>query len=115
MRMRNPGRRRDVLHGVERLAVQRVQRRPARLLGRQEMSAGGREHVGPPVPGGDEQQDGKEDRVRGKKEGDLAVGETKRPGDLRGDVIADGARQDAATPCGAVPAVFLPVAIPKMA
>ena len=59
------------------------------------MSAGGGEDVGPPVPSGDEQQDGKKNRVRGKKERDFAVGETKGPGDLRGDVIADGARQDA--------------------
>ena len=99
----NPGRRRDGLHGVERLAVQRVQRRPARLLGRQKMSARGGEHVGPPVPGGDEQQDGKQDRVRRKKEGDFAVGETKGPGDLRGDVIANGAGQDASTRCGEMP------------
>ena len=35
-------------------------------------------------------------RVRGKKERDFAVGETKRPGDLRGDIIANGAGQDAA-------------------
>ena len=32
----------------------------------------------------------------GKKERDLAVGERQRPGHLRGDVIADGARQDEA-------------------
>ena len=67
-----------------------------RLLGRQKMSARGGEYVGPPLPGGDEQQDGNKNRVRGKKERDFAVGETKRPGDLRGDVIANGARQDVA-------------------
>ncbi len=92
----NPGRCRDAFHSVERLGGQCVQRRPARLLGRQKMSAGGGEYVGPPVPGGDEQQDAKQNRVRGKKERDFAVGERKRPGDLRGDVIADGARQDEA-------------------
>ena len=105
----NPRRRRDAFHGVERLAGQRVQRRPVRLLGRQEMSAGGGEHVGPPVPGGDEQQDGEQNRVRRKEERDLAVGEAKRPGDLRGDVIADGARQDAATACGAMPRRSVPL------
>ena len=73
-----------------------VHRRPARLLRRQKMRAGGGEHVGPPVPRGDEQQDGEENRLRGKKERDLAVGECQRPGDLRGDVIAEGARQDEA-------------------
>ncbi len=31
----------------------------------------------------------------GGREGDLAVGEAKRPGHLRGDEVADGARQDA--------------------
>jgi hypothetical protein len=59
------------------------------------MSAGGGEHVGPPVPGGDEQQDAEQNRLRGKEERDFAVGEGQRPGDLRGDVIADRARQDA--------------------
>ena len=86
---------RDALHSVERLGGQCVQRRPVRLLGSQEMSADGREQVGPPVPGGDEQQDGEQNRVRGEEEGDFAVGEAKRPGHLRGDVVADGARQDA--------------------
>ena len=60
------------------------------------MSAGGGQHVGPPVPNRDHQQDANENGVRGKKEGDFAIGESKRPGDLRGDVIADGARQDVA-------------------
>ena len=48
------------------------------------------------MPSGDEQQNGNKNRVRGKKERDFAVGETKGPGDLRGDVIANGGRQDAA-------------------
>src|SRR6476646_10849140 len=61
------------------------------------MSAGGGEHVSPPVPSGNHQQNGNKNRVRGKKERDFAVGETKGPGDLRGDVIADGAGQDAAS------------------
>ena len=60
------------------------------------MSARGCESICPPLPGGNEQQNGNENRVRRKKERDLAVGETKRPGDLRGDVIANGAGQDAA-------------------
>ena len=72
----NSRRCRDALHGVERLGGQCVQRRPLRLLGRQKMRAGGGEYVGPPVPGGDEQQDAEQNRVRGKKERDLAVGET---------------------------------------
>ena len=67
-----------------------------RLLSRQKMSARGGECIGPPLPGGDEQQNGNKNRVRGKKERDFAVGETKGPGDLRGDVIANGARQDEA-------------------
>ena len=64
----NPRRCRDAFHRVESLAGQCVQRRPVRLLGRQKMSAGGGEYVGPPVPSGDEQQDAKQNRVRGKKE-----------------------------------------------
>ena len=64
----DPRRCRDAFHSVENLAGQCVQRRPVRLLGRQEMSAGGGEYVGPPVPGGDEQQDAKQNRLRGKKE-----------------------------------------------
>ena len=40
------------------------------------MTASGGQRVGPPVPGGDEQQNGNKDRVRRKEEGDLAVGET---------------------------------------
>ena len=38
----------------------------------------------------------KEDRVRGKKRETLLSGKAKGPGDLRGDVIANGAGQDAA-------------------
>src|SRR5436190_3751818 len=60
------------------------------------MSAGGGEYIGPPVPNGDNEQDANQNRVRGKKEGDFAVRESKRPGDLRGDVIANGARQNVA-------------------
>jgi hypothetical protein len=48
------------------------------------------------MPSGYEQQDAKKNRLRGKKEGDLTVGETKQPGNLRGDVVAGGARQDVA-------------------
>src|SRR6185503_19941998 len=61
------------------------------------MSARGSECICPPLPGGDEQQNGNKNRVRGEKERDFAVGETKGPGDLRGDVIANGAGQDAAS------------------
>ena len=92
----NPRRCRDAFHSVESLAGQCVQWRPVRLLGGQKMSAGGGEYVGPPVPSGDEQQDAKQNGLRRKKEGDFAVGERQRPGDLRGDVIAEGARQDVA-------------------
>ena len=64
----NPRRCRDAFHSVESLGGQCVESRPVRLLRRQKMSAGGGEYVGPPVPGGDEQQDAKQNRVRGKKE-----------------------------------------------
>src|SRR5215218_163478 len=67
------------------------------------MSARGGERVGPPVPSVNEQQDGNKDRVRGKKEGDFAVGETKDPGDPRGSVIADSASQDPARGAGECP------------
>ena len=90
----NPRRCRDALHGVVRLGGQRVHRRPARLLRRQEMRADGGEDVGPPMPGGDQQQRAEQNRVRRKEEGDFAVGEAQHPGDQRGDEIAAGARQD---------------------
>ena len=48
------------------------------------------------MPGRNEQQDAEQNRLWGKKQRDLAVGERKRPGDLGGDVIAGGARQDEA-------------------
>ena len=70
----NPGRCRDILDRVESLAVQCVQRRPVRLLGRQKMSARGGECIGPPMPSGDEQQNGNKDRVRGKKRETLLSG-----------------------------------------
>jgi hypothetical protein len=92
----NPGRRRDGLRRVENFAVQCVQRRPLRLLGGDKMRARGGQRVGPPVPRGDQQQDGNKGRVRGEEEGDFAVGETEGPRDPRGDVIASGAGQDAA-------------------
>src|SRR4051794_31870703 len=59
------------------------------------MSTRGGKRVGPPVPARDEQQDGNEDRVRGEKQGNLGVGETKEPSHPRGDVIANRASQDA--------------------
>ena len=64
----NPRRCPDILDSVENLAVESVDGRPVRLLGRQKMSARGRERIGPPLPGGNEQQNGNEDRVRGKEE-----------------------------------------------
>jgi hypothetical protein len=39
----------------------------------------------------------------------FAIGESKRPGDLRGDIIADGTRQNAAHPCGAMPRPSVPL------
>src|SRR3982750_2082909 len=60
------------------------------------MSAGGGEHVSPPVPSGNHQQNRNKHRVRGKKERDFAVGETKGPGDLRGDGIEKAGSEDEA-------------------
>lgn len=60
------------------------------------MGALGGEYVGPPVPSGDEQKNRKKNRVRGKKERDFAVGEARGPGDLRRDIILNGAGEDTA-------------------
>jgi hypothetical protein len=70
--------------------------RPVRLLGSEKMGALGGEYVGPPVPSGDEQKNRKKNRVRGKKERDFAVGEARGPGDLRRDIITNGAGEDTA-------------------
>jgi hypothetical protein len=70
--------------------------RPVRLLGSEKMGALGGEYVGPPVPSGDEQKNRKKNRVRGKKERDFAVGEARGPGDLRRDIILNGAGEDTA-------------------
>ena len=67
-----------------------------RLLRSEKMGAPGGKYVGPPVPSGDEQKNRKKNRVRGKKEGDFAVGEAKGPGDLGRDIITNGAGEDAA-------------------
>ena len=83
-----------MLNGVENLALQGVHGRPVRLLCREKMSARGRENIDPPLPRGNTEKDGNEDGVRRKEERDFAVGETQRPGDLRGDVITDGGCQD---------------------
>ena len=90
----NAGGRRHALHSVERFAGQGVQRRPVRLLRRQKMSAGGGDYVCPPLPRRNEQQDAQQNRLRGKEERDFAVGKSERPGDLRGGVVAERARQD---------------------
>ena len=90
----DPGGRQEALHGIEGLAVQRIERRPTRLLRGDEMTAGGGQRVGPPVPGGDEQQNGDEDRVRRKEERDLAVGKTEHPGDPRRQVVASAGGQN---------------------
>jgi len=45
-----------------------------RLLGRQKMSAGGGEYVGPPVPSRDDQQDAEQNRLWGEKSETLLSG-----------------------------------------
>ena len=89
----------DVLERVEHLAVQGVDRRPVRLLRREEMGAGGRENIEPPLPRRNQQQDGDENGVRWKEERDLAVREAQLPSDARGQIIASGAGQN--PDCGA--------------
>ena len=79
MNSADPGGRQNVLHRIECLALQCIKRRPMRLLRGEEVTASGGQRIGPPVPGGDEQQNGDEDRVRRKEEGDLAVGKTSAP------------------------------------
>jgi len=65
-----------------------------RVLRSYEMTANGSECVGPPMTGWDEQQDRNKNRVRGEKERNLAIGETKYPGDLRGKIVAGAAHQN---------------------
>jgi hypothetical protein len=84
----NPGCRQNILHGIECLAVQCIEWRPMRLLRGEEMTAGSGQHIGPPVPRGDKQQNGNEDRVRGEEKRYLAVGKTQHPGGLRRQVVA---------------------------
>ena len=76
MNMRIPAAVRTILHGIEGLAVQCIEGRPILLLRGEVVTASGGQRVGPPVPGGDEQQDGNEDRVRRKEQGYLAVGKS---------------------------------------
>ena len=64
----------DILDSVESLAGQRVHWRPVCLLGRQKVSAGGGEYVGPPVPNGHDQQDANQNRVRRKNRETLLSG-----------------------------------------
>lgn len=60
------------------------------LLRGDEVTASGGERVGPPMPGGDEQQNGNKDRVGREKERYLAVGEAKGPRDSRRQIVASG-------------------------
>src|SRR5436190_21519634 len=64
------------------------------LLCRDEMTASGGERVSPPMPGGDEQQDGNKHRVGWEKKRYLAVGETKLPRDSRRQIVASGTGQN---------------------
>ncbi len=90
----NPGGRQNSLHGIESLALQGIERRPMRLLRGEVVTANGGQRVGPPVPGGDEQQNGNEDRVRRKEKGYLAVGKSQHPGGSRRQIIASTAGQN---------------------
>ena len=79
-----------------------------RLLRGDKMTASGGERVGPPMPGGDKQQDGNKNRVRGKKKRYLAVGETKRPRDSRRQIVASGTGQNPEHRAEKEPCSFLP-------
>ena len=71
-----------------------------RLLRGEVVTASGGQRVGPPVPGGDEQQNGNEDRVRRKEKGYLAVGKTQHPGGSRRQIIASTSWPESGIPCG---------------
>ena len=71
-----------------------------RLLGGDEMTASGGEHVSPPMPGGDQEQDGNKNRMGRKEKRYLAIRETKRPRDLRRQVVASGAGENPEHACG---------------
>jgi hypothetical protein len=79
-----------------------------RLLRGDEMTAHGGENVGPPMPGGDEQQNGNQNRVGRKEERYLAVGETKRPRNLRCQIVANTAGQNPEHRAAKEPGSFLP-------
>ena len=87
------GGRQDDARGIEGLALQGVERRPACLLRGDEVSASRGQYVCPPMPGRHEQQHGDENRVRRKEQRDLAVGEAQQPGQSRRQVIAGRTRQ----------------------
>jgi hypothetical protein len=64
------------------------------LLRSEVMTASGGQRVGPPVPSGDEKQNGNENRVRRKEKRDLAVRKTQHPGDARRQVVASSTGQN---------------------
>ena len=64
------------------------------LLGGKEVAACGDQRVGPPVPGGNKQENGNEDCVRRKEERDLAVRESQQPGDSCRQVITNSSGED---------------------
>ena len=99
MNTRIPAAVRTYLHRIERLALQRVERRPVRLLRGEVVTASGGQRVGPPVPRGDEQQNGNEDRVRRKEQRDLAVGKRQHPRGSRRQIVASSRRPESGTPC----------------
>jgi hypothetical protein len=77
------------------------------LLRGEKVAANGGEGIGPPVPGGDEQQDRNKDRVRREKKRNLAVRETKRPGNLRGQIVAGATEQNPKRSTGKGARLFL--------
>ena len=64
------------------------------LLRGEVVTARGGQHVGPPVPSGDEKQNGNENRVRRKEKRYLAVRKTQHPGDARRQVVASSTGQN---------------------
>ena len=64
------------------------------LLRGEVVTASGGQRVGPPVPSGNEQQNGNENRVRRKEKRYLAVRKTQHPGDSRRQVIASTSGQN---------------------
>ncbi len=64
------------------------------LLRGEVVTASGGQRVGPPVPSGDEKQNGNENRVRRKEKRYLAVRKTQHPGDARRQVVASSTGQN---------------------